>query len=110
MVCLGCNLTNARQDCWTHLYGFDAVRHGRDSSLWTPYKASIEALIQQVENSPKRAQDFRASLVVLVYLVTPNESSIMRNARTNALAKTTPTALLDRIQSSRPLELPSCCA
>jgi hypothetical protein len=64
-------------DSWTHLHGFDALRHSGDGSLWAPYRASIEALLRQVENSAERAHNLRASLIVLACLITPNESTIM---------------------------------
>jgi hypothetical protein len=56
---------------WTYLYRFDAGGHGANDSLWTPYRASIEALLRQVKNSGYRGQDLGATLAVPLYLSRP---------------------------------------
>jgi hypothetical protein len=66
---------------WTYLHGFNTVGHGTNSSLWTPYRTSIEALVHEVENSGYRGQGLGATLAILLYLSWPGGSGAVRSAQ-----------------------------
>jgi hypothetical protein len=54
-----------------YLYGFNALGHGGDGVLWTPYWDSIEALLCQVESGAYRGQDLGATLPSPLHLSRP---------------------------------------
>jgi hypothetical protein len=66
---------------WTYLHGFNAAGHGANDSLWTPDRASIEALLRQVKNSGYRGQDLRATLAILLYLSRPEGLGALHHAQ-----------------------------